>query len=178
MPTSNLALAPWIINLVEQVPAARNILDVGPGYGKYGVLLREYLNVKPRRLDAVEAWSPYVTEMMRHVYDHVHVGRVEMMDQHVLDTYNMILMVDVLEHLDKAVAWDLIKNRMHHAWVVICTPRDWFEQGADLPWTERHRSHFTADEFDAFNRTQQCAVIHGGILVQIAPAHVPEGVPV
>ena len=62
VPTSNLAVAPHVINMVERVLPHDRVLDVGPGWGKYAVLLREYLNVKPTRIDAVEAWPAYIVD--------------------------------------------------------------------------------------------------------------------
>lgn len=68
MPTSNLELAPRIVRLVETADPHRSILDVGPGYGKYGILLREYLNRKPERLDAIEVEPSYVTPRLEALY--------------------------------------------------------------------------------------------------------------
>lgn len=46
----------------------RSVLDIGTGFGKYGILCREYLELWDgrqqysdfkRRIDGVEAYSPY-----------------------------------------------------------------------------------------------------------------------
>jgi ribosomal protein RSM22 (predicted rRNA methylase) len=58
MPSSNLVLAPSILAMAAEVKP-RRILDVGPGNGKYGLLVREYLPPL-EELVAVEAEPRYV----------------------------------------------------------------------------------------------------------------------
>ena len=60
MPTSSLDVWPRLLHLCWQVNP-RRILDVGPGHGKAGILLREYIGKVARgtgpieRVDAIEA---------------------------------------------------------------------------------------------------------------------------
>lgn len=155
MPSSNLLCAPEVIQLVHEVDHTR-VLDVGPGYGKYGVLLREYTR-GIERLDAVEAWAPYVDERLRCVYNHVYQRDVLLLSDRELRSYDVVLMVDVIEHLAKGDALALLE-RIEGS-VVICTPRDWFQNPeADEIWSEAHRSHWTVDEFAAMERCERSYV--------------------
>ena len=70
-----------IMDLVTIVDP-RSVLDVGTGFGKYGILCREYLELWDgrqkysdfkRRIDGVEAFSPYITPLHNYVYDNLYV---------------------------------------------------------------------------------------------------------
>lgn len=167
MPSSNLDVAPWVIDLIEKCPHD-SILDVGPGYGKYGLLLREYLNKKPSRLDACEGWAPYVTPMMRAIYDEIFIKDIMLLDQKILDRYDVVLLADVIEHLTKPDAQKLL-DRIRGR-VVISTPEVFFNQGgpgSGLPWTETHRSHWTEDDFKG--RAETSFLWRGGLLTRLRP---------
>lgn len=149
MPSSNLWLAPHLIySLAGTIPPEerRAILDVGPGHGKYGLLAREYL--KPRRLDAAEAEPRYLEAFpwLRAIYDHVMPEKVELLYRNTLERYDLVFMLDVLEHLDRDTATALLARIPGR--VLIATPRDFFQNPeADQGWeTERHRSVWTLEE--------------------------------
>lgn len=185
MPSSSLAVAGTIVNLVH-TSGARRILDVGPGFGKYGLLLREYVgsiddpNIGRRvgpieLLDAVEAEARYVKAMpwLRAIYDQVMVD-VSIVDvpQGTLDAYDLVLMVDVLEHLDHDDGIDVLARIP--GWIVVCTPRDFFQNPeADRGWeTERHRSHWSARMVERAVAPRPCMTVPndvGAVIVRVAP---------
>jgi SAM-dependent methyltransferase len=174
VPTSNLLVWPEIISLVHQVPHDR-ILDVGPGYGKASMLLREYLNVKPLRIDAIEAEKSYVEAFGLAVhYDEVLVGDVCDLDADEFDRWDLVLMVDVLEHIEDAAAFELLARIRPR--VIIGTPVAWFQTDHGLPESETHRSHWTADSWEAvrsFRPTETCYQSIGAWLVMLGPLAVP-----
>jgi hypothetical protein len=164
MPTSALALAHHLVNLAEQT-RADSILDVGPGYGKYGVLLREYLNHKPSELSCVEAERRYLdgARAILHVeaYDEVYLGDVRdptwtpfvalasglaVTVPNRIAEFDLVWMVDVLEHLPKADGAALLEAIP--GWMVVCTPSHFFQNPEALQgWeTERHRSVWSLDD--------------------------------
>ena len=167
MPTSSLAVAPAVLWSVAEVEPA-SVLDVGAGWGKYAVLLREYLNVKPSRIDAVEAHAPYVdAHRLRVLYDDVIVGDVVDVADERLAVYDVVLMVDVIEHIDKARAVDLLDRIPGR--VVISTPVEWFDTGPGLPSTEAHVSHWAVDDFVATGRLEAYSEVERGHIVRLAP---------
>lgn len=171
MPSSNLVLAHAVVAMVAETHP-QSVLDVGPGFGKYGVLIREY--VRPTRLDAIEAEPRYVARFpwLEAIYDTVMVGDVTTDLSAVdLDSYDVVLLADVLEHVNHdagAALLDRISGR-----AVICTPRDFFQnpEASEYPF-ECHRSVWTAQEIAAV-RPLECEDVFastiGGVLVRTAP---------
>lgn len=144
-----------------------SVLDVGPGRGKYGVLLREYV-AGVAIVDAVEAWEPYVTDRLQCIYDAVFVGDVCDWKEPAL-SYDVVLMVDVLEHLTKPDGRALLDRIPGN--VVICTPAEFFQnpEAEEIP-PERHRSLWRVGDFRDDKRTRTCYVnAWGGLLVALTP---------
>lgn len=184
MPASNIALAPAILHLIWQVrPAGRplRLVDVGPGWGKYAVLIREAVD-PDADLTGVEAWPPYVTRhRLEHLYNRVLIadiltaldpanptGRAVASE---LDRADIVLMVDVIEHLPKAPALQLLHRIPGH--IVICTPDQFFENPADLPPPEAHISHWTPEDFHATGRVDHLEIVLGGVLTRLRPRGDP-----
>lgn len=173
MPSSNLALAPDVLAMVDQVPH-RRILDIGPGHGKYSVLLREYLRQPPETIDAVEAWPAYVEAFdLEVLYRTVIVGSAIDQPVEILENYDLVLLVDVLEHFTLADGTDFLARIPGR--VVICTPVEFFQNPeADEIWTEEHRSHWTEADFVEVASIRGCdlEVCYqnlGGWLVRFGP---------
>lgn len=182
MPTSNLALWPDIIGAIAQVPHHR-VLDVGPGHGKASVLLREYLNDPPDTLDCVEMWPAYVDQFhLNRLYDRVYVGDVTGTEWTVdgqpvlanlqLPRYDLVLMGDVIEHLELEPALDLLGRIRGRT--VICTPTEWFDNDphGQHPPTEQHVSHWTDDVWErvsAIRPIEVCYATLGGWIVRLGP---------
>lgn len=174
MPSSALPIVPSaVVMALEHRP--RRVLDVGPGNGKYGVLLREYARPALERLDAIELEERYPDAFpwLEHVYDELRIGDVCGVPTDELWDYDLVLMVDVLEHLDHDAGAELLGRIPGR--VVVCTPRDFFQNPeADLGWeSERHRSVWTLEELEAIRRLEvvdRYALDNlGGILVTMAP---------
>lgn len=171
MPTSNLALAPWVLHLVNLAAASVRIqrssaadpirlLDVGPGHGKYGVLIPEYV-AGPWELGCIEAEQRYVTPRLSATYRTLLTGNV--LDLSSWREWDIVLMVDVIEHLEKQPALDMLDRIPGH--VVICTPVEWFQnpEAAEYP-SERHRSLWRPSDFPQ-HRVRNISEQLGGHLV-------------
>jgi predicted TPR repeat methyltransferase len=102
VPTGVLLVAERAVTFAGTVsPTPKRILDVGCGYGKYSVLLREYLDPDPI-VDGVEAWEPYVKNHgLKKLYSTLYVSDVLDLSQEVLDKYDMVMMGDVIEHIER-----------------------------------------------------------------------------
>lgn len=143
MPSSLLAQWPFILSAANLV-APKTVLDVGPGWGKGAVLLREYVP-SVTKIDAVEAHGPYIMEHgLGALYRAVHRSRFEEMTVEQLAGYDLVLMVDVIEHIEDGVAMHVLQRVAKH--LLVCTP-DVFEVSwvPGLPETERHVSVWTPE---------------------------------
>lgn len=164
MPTSALVMADPTVTLIAKTKP-RTVLDVGPGYGKYGPIIREYCHPTPQ-VDAVEAWPAYVEKHgLRGIYRNLYEADVMTLDPEILAQYDTVFMGDVIEHLAKDDALKLIARIPGH--IVINTPEHFFHNGDNLPWTETHRSHWEYQDFLGTGRLEFYTVMHAGQLVHL-----------
>jgi hypothetical protein len=134
----------------------RTVLDIGYGYGKWGFLVREALDFmagrhKPDewlvRITGIDA-RPVESPLAQWVYDELISGDV-LRSERPLAGYDLVVMGDVIEHIEKAPARELLDDLVaRNGCVVLNTPRFFFEQEAILgnPY-EHHRSHWVARDF-------------------------------
>ena len=143
MPTSEHVQIPYVVDaMVRERPAS--VLDVGCGYGKYGVLAREY--TEAARVDAIDVRPPRYP-----VYDHVYTGDLRELDRVLppdAPRYDLALFLDVIEHFDKPEAWRVCEQLCARARrVLITTP--WGFRPQEIPGMpfETHRSGWHPWEF-------------------------------
>lgn len=145
MPTSYLDNIPATIRGVWAVKP-RSILDIGIGYGKYGLLCREYCE-RLERIDGVEVWEPYVRSIQRAIYDHIAIGDVRQLPDDDLAGYDLYLMVDVIEHFEKAEGKALLDRLLGFGGAVLVnTPIVDYRAHYENPY-EDHQSHWTIGDF-------------------------------
>lgn len=168
VPTGVLLVAERTVTLAGTVqPAPKRILDIGCGYGKHGVLLREYVHPTPI-VDGIEAWEPYVdAHRLRGIYDHLIVGDALDLAADELAPYDMVVMGDVIEHMGKDAAVDLL-GRIP-GWVIIATPVIHFHTDEGLPPTEAHVSHWTRADFEDTGRLDHYEERYGAIICRLRP---------
>lgn len=143
MPTSKLELIQPIVYLVWQQRQALDrpirVVDVGPGYGKYGLLIREAAD-PDALIDAVEP-HPVDLRLLRAIYRRVLAVDVQQVAVAVWTYYDLVLLIDVIEHLTERDGRELLSQIS--APMLISTPATLFatpEQSPDLPAWEQHRS--------------------------------------
>jgi hypothetical protein len=156
MPTSEHWQIPRVVDAMLRV-APRTVLDVGAGYGKYGVLAREY--ARPERVDAVDANPPRYP-----VYDHVWLGDVRELERLLPEGsgWDLALFVDTLEHLEKDEGWALLDRLTVRARrVIVTTP--WGFRRQEIPGQpyETHRSGWLPWEFGRRFRVEHLEVFPG-----------------
>ena len=157
MPTSEHWQIPRVVDvLVRERP--HTVLDVGAGYGKYGLLAREYAGAA--RVDAVDAVPPRFP-----VYDHVWLGDLRSLESLLPadpPRWDLALFIDAIEHLEKDEAWkvlDTLVRRAHR--VLVTTPWGFRPQEiAGMPF-ETHRSGWHPWEFGQRCRVHRWSVFPG-----------------
>ena len=160
MPTS-----PWqpigpIIDLIMDIePRPDRILDVGLGFGKWGMLLREYLEYYGRSstlagtrlivIDGIEVCASYVGTIQKAIYDTVFLGDARaVLPELVTCSYDLVMLIDVIEHFDKVEGKDVLAECVRVGEVVIVsTASGWYPQkAAHGNIYETHRSLWTVTD--------------------------------
>ncbi len=131
-----------------------SVLDVGTGFGKYGILCREYLELWDgrqqysdfkRRIDGVEAFSPYITPLHNYVYDNLYVEDMRELVAKLDYSYDLVLLIDVLEHLSTPDGKLLLEKLLSkNLGILVSTPKDPSDQKSAFGNTfETHKSRWT-----------------------------------
>lgn len=102
----------------------KNVLDIGIGCGKYGMLMREYLDghwthgafhkkdTWKTTIVGMEIWEEYITPIHEYLYDEILICDAYdwIMNHNHIGTFDLILMGDVIEHFPKEQGKELIKK--------------------------------------------------------------------
>lgn len=146
MPSSYIdSVAPIVKAIIGLSP--QRVLDVGPGWGKYGLLCREYLP------DLQALWAIEVPEgrlpTQDAIYDRVYTGDIRLFRSwprwHEID---VVLMVDVIEHLPLNDGHSVLKAiQAAGCSVLVSTPQLFTEQHDDYNPHEEHLSLWTWEDF-------------------------------
>ena len=160
MPSSHFYQLNEIVELIILTKPS-SILDIGIGFGKYGFLCREYLDLIggnrnlykwEHRIDGIEIFPRYITPLQKKIYDNIYLGNALEILPKMVRRYDLILLIDVIEHFNFSDGQKLLhlclrcgKN------IIISTPR------IDLPQTavygnsyETHRSFYRKCDFKKF----------------------------
>ena len=143
-----------IAQLVRRVQP-RSVLDIGVGFGKFGVIFREYLDILPgrydkedwlTRIDGVEVHTPYLTALHEYIYDNIYETDIWKFDWP--QDYDLVFMGDVIEHFEKSDAVELLKT-LRTKLVLISTPTGVDKNGSTYKGNcyEEHKHIWTMDEF-------------------------------
>jgi len=160
MPTSH----PYQLNEIVELVCLfdpKSLLDVGTGFGKFGFLAREYLELwdgrgqygeRTRRIDGVEAFAGYVLPHHRLVYDNLYVGDALEVLPKLETSYDLVLAADILEHFDYERGRQFLRACLNCGRsVIIATPLYVGPQGASFgneyethrfQWERRHLREF------------------------------------
>ena len=156
MPTSDYWNVPPVLSCIAALRPA-SILDVGVGFGKYGLLIREVLELGEERyqkqdwrvrLEGIELFEAYRTPLWDYAYNAIHIGPAQQVLPG-LGRYDLAIFCDVIEHFEKPQGKEILEGLLDQCGVVIVTTpllftpqRDAFQNEA-----ERHLSHFSPLDF-------------------------------
>lgn len=146
-------IAPIIQMIAKYKP--KSVMDIGVGRGKYGFLIKEYFHPsvegewKPvDKVDGLEIFPEYITDLQRSIYDHLYIGNALDFD---FETYDMYLIIDVLEHWNMEEAYKVLDRLTKKGKVLISTPTNIGCQGAahGNEW-EKHVSQWLPPMFNKY----------------------------
>lgn len=162
MPTSWYQATPAIVDLVL-LDHPSSILDIGIGFGKYGVLLREALDIPYERyekkdwsvkIDGIEGFADYQNPIHQYVYNEMYYGEIYTVLPKLQQNYDTVLLIDVLEHFEKQEGLKLIEDllKITNTSLIISTPINPAPQEEYLGNTlERHKSRWSVVDFVDFD---------------------------
>lgn len=172
MPTSYYQAIPAILDQIL-VERPRSILDVGVGFGKYGYLCREVLEIAHNRyrpdewvttIDGVEGYHLYTNPVYSFAYNHIYYGNITEI-VHDLPTYDVVLLIDVLEHFSKDEGTALIQDLLAHTHkaLIISTPlfpetKQEYRENV----LEQHKSRWHILDFALYDATYQFVPVGDG----------------
>jgi hypothetical protein len=160
MPTSTVEGIETILHAIIAL-RPRSIMEIGPGYGKFGHLAREYLDVYgaetwrdfKTRIDCCEIFPEYITDLHRAVYSSIVIGDAR---ETAIEGYDLVLATDVIEHMAFATVAPFIRRILaHNRSMLIQVPYEVKPQGEVFGnHAETHVSQFNYAYFRAFGHCQ------------------------
>jgi len=175
MPTSSYKKIGRVLGVLEYIKEPCRVLDIGAGFGKYGLLLREHLDVRKGRyakdewttqIDCIEIWGEYITPVHKYIYNHVYLGDVRNLLPS-LGQYDLIVLSDVIEHMPREDGTHLLKELAAKATdgMVVSYPNvigtNW------KSWPNPYERHHVVWTVDDFQRLFECVVPNSTQVVYI-----------
>ena len=109
---------PWVSAVIKKLKP-KTVLDIGPGEGIYGKIVRKY-SPETEKLVGVEIWGPYIESFrLREFYDEVWICDARIYPDF---KYDLVILGDVLEHISKEDAlalWNKISKQAKYALISI-----------------------------------------------------------
>ena len=161
MSTSNWQNISYNIDLVRKLNP-HTILDVGVGFGRWGMLFREFLDLWEtgrykgeweRIIDGIEIFPEYISDYHKYFYNNIFIEDALTHLRNTERYYDLILFGDIIEHFYKAEGKELIDLALEKGkCVIINIPigKNWAQQGTfDNPHQE-HKSIWYNSDFTKF----------------------------
>lgn len=161
MGTSNWQNISYNIELLRKLNP-QTILDVGVGFGRWGILFREFLEVWDsgiydgewnRQIKGIEIFPGYIKDYHRYFYDDIYIENALDYLKNTGERYDLINFGDVIEHFEKADGEELIKLAVDKGrFVLITIPigKYWAQEGTKGNPFEAHKSIWYNNDFTKF----------------------------
>ena len=167
MPFSNSSQISTILGFMEEIQP-KSILDVGVGFGIYGLLARiniEHFNLMEAngpdarqrersewkvRIDGIEGFPLYLTPAHDWAYNEIQVGDAMKLLPDIEINYDLILATDILEHFEKEDGYKFLNElkRIASKNILISTPKEFIKQEWESNPYENHRSLWTKEDLE------------------------------
>lgn len=165
MPFSESSLLSPVVGCIEKLQP-KSVMDVGVGFGQYGFLCRtnlEHINLfdwsdshaRKRdksewqiRIDGIEAFPDYITPVHDYAYNEILIGNALQILQGVNRKYDLVLAIEILEHLEKedGLMFLQLLESICGGTILLTTPKEFIVQEYPANPYENHRSFWTPDD--------------------------------
>ena len=161
MPTSNWQNISYNINLVRKLNP-KSILDIGVGFGRWGILFREFLEIWDeenysgrwkRIIDGVEIFPDYIKDYHRYFYNNIYIENALDFLRRNENKYDLINCGDVIEHFTKQEGEELIKlclDKGRYVLINIPIGKNWEQPEVGNNKYEAHRSKWYNSDFTKY----------------------------
>jgi hypothetical protein len=155
MPHSGSLLDSKFTQMVEGIrPFITNVLDIGSGACKYAKLIRANPTCKDMYLQAIEIEKDYLQTFASdyRLYDDILIGNAyEELQKNVEQTYDLVIMGDVIEHMPKSDGIDLLNFLVYRCqYLYIQYPNHYVQNCLDGYRSEAHISIWGLVDFENF----------------------------
>jgi hypothetical protein len=169
MPYSDAALDDVAEVLIRSM-SLNLCLDIGPGAGKYGRLIRS--SHPAAHIMAIEIDADYIDEFRLHdTYDQVLCGPASLLfNEHLDGVYDLVIIGDCLEHMKKSEGTDLLNFLAYRSkYIFVVYPLRWIQGSWKGHRSEAHISVWSEADFNwldhvSIRRGQMVAVAMDGFL--------------
>ena len=161
MGTSNWQNISYNIELVRKLNP-KSILDVGVGFGRWGILFREFLEVWEsgkykgdwnRIIDGIEIFPDYIQNYHKFFYNTIYNEDALTHLNKTKKNYELINFGDIIEHFSKQDGLKLISLALKKSkYVLINVPigNYWKQEGLPINQYEEHKSVWENSDFNKY----------------------------
>jgi hypothetical protein len=178
VPTSDFMQIPDVLRVIMS-SGAESILEIGIGFGKWGALSREYVEISrgrmpdewKSRIEGIEIFERYRNPLWN-AYDAVHIGDAAT----IIDTlgqFDLVMCCDVIEHFQKEDGQRLLEKMLDHGRVVLITsPRG--ESPQQAVYGNAHEEHKSVwSEADFARYPHRFANLYDTFIAAVARSEEP-----
>ncbi len=170
MGTSNWQNIPFCVEALMKI-APQRVLDVGVGFGRWGMIVREFCDVWfghvfkqdwTVSITGIEGFAKSITDYHRAFYNRILIGDAQEIIFSLDETFHVIIFGDVLEHFERPVAERLLNWSLEHSdYVLVNIPLglDWPQQEVYENPYEKHLSAWVEEDFDRFGMVRKSLFI-------------------
>lgn len=158
MGTSNWQNISFCVDEIRRIKP-KSVLDVGIGFGRWGILIREFCDVWEGRthphqwkvhIEGIEAFAGNIQEYHKSFYNIVHLDDARNIIPAMTSRFDLIVFGDVLEHFEKTEAKQLLESSRkisEHVMINIPLGPNWPQDEAYGNPFEKHLSTWDAEDF-------------------------------
>jgi hypothetical protein len=146
MPYSYTTFDSWMGTFVELL-APKKVLDIGPGAGKHGKIVRQ--QAPNAMLLAQEIDASYVERFkLKDIYNHVSIGPAIGLIHKPDFRADLVILGDCIEHMRKSEAIDLLNFLVYRtSYIAIVTPEAFQQDDWEGHAAEAHISTWSPNDF-------------------------------
>lgn len=162
MGTSNWQNISYCVDLIRKINPQK-VLDVGVGFGRWGMVCREFLDVWNGRVDistwkteiiGIEVFSKNINSYHDYFYNEIINENAHKFLKETGDSFDLIILGDVLEHFQKDEAYEVLEESLKKSnFVLLNIPLGKYWKQGELYGNiyEKHLSFWKDIEFSKFN---------------------------